>query len=99
MDPSTNQTTQIRKRVRNYGIFGSIMTGIGGLMVLGLPSLIDTGLKGQMQLKEGNDMLKNWENTPLTITIKVYIWHIDNAREFANGAKAKLVEKGPYYYK
>jgi hypothetical protein len=38
------------------------MAGIGGLICLGFPKLVDTGLKSQMQIKEGNDITKNWEN-------------------------------------
>lgn len=99
MDQIIDETKILRRRIRRYGTIASAITSIGGLIFVGFPMLVDTGLKSQMQIKEGNDITKNWEDVPLAITIKIHIWNIENPDEFANGAKAKLREIGPYYWK
>ncbi len=62
MDQKPDPSRVLRKRIKRYGLIGGLMAGIGGLICLGFPKLVDTGLKSQMQIKEGNDITKNWEN-------------------------------------
>lgn len=98
MSAAINEKHVIKKRVKRYATIGGFMTSIGGLIFFIFPLLLDAGLKSKMVLEEGNEFMKNWEKTPLKITIKVYVWNIENPIDFANGAKAVLKEKGPYYY-
>lgn|SRR5688572_18071308 len=95
----TDERSRVRKRVRRYALSGTLVTGIGGLLIVVFPAMLESGIQSQMQLREGNEVFESWRDVPLAITVKVHIWHIENADQFANGAKPRLVERGPYYYK
>ncbi|RWS22704.1 Lysosome membrane protein 2-like protein, partial [Leptotrombidium deliense] len=40
-----------------------------------------------------------WQNPPVPYYMKFYIFEVTNGREFQNGGKAKLTERGPYVFR
>jgi len=52
----------------------------------------------QIRLIPGTETWDKWEHIPFPIYIKFRIWNVTNPVEVQNGAKAKLVEAGPYVY-
>lgn len=94
LDPAS-----MNKRDRRRALIGLILTFIGGLLYFTFPGLLNSALKSQLQVKEGNDFTKAWNKNPFPISLDVFVFNLENPEEFSSGAKAKLREMGPYSYK
>ena len=57
-------------------------------------------LKQQLEMRRGTFLFNLWENPPLDVYLKVYIFNITNGDAFLSGRdkKLKVVEVGPYVY-
>ncbi|XP_054157326.1 platelet glycoprotein 4-like [Oppia nitens] len=90
----------VRNNILLYGLIGGIITVTSGLLVILYPTLLRTVIKSQMQITEDeNAVTKTWMDVPLPMYFSVYLFTIDNPRQFIRGAKAKIREMGPYVYK
>lgn len=51
-------------------------------------------------MRRGSFLFNVWENPPLDVFLKVYIFNITNADAFLSGEekKLKVTEVGPYVY-
>ncbi|CAG7726152.1 unnamed protein product [Allacma fusca] len=67
--------------------------GFGGLEIV-----VNFVLQFMLQLREGTDIWRVWTTIPIPLYMKFRLFNITNPEEFAEGAKAKLVEMGPYVY-
>lgn len=52
-----------------------------------------------MRLKEGTLQYERWEELPLDVNYKVYLFNVTNPEEVSNGEKPDVKEVGPYIYK
>lgn len=49
---------------------------------------------------EGGEIFNLWQDPPVDIYIKIYLWNITNSEEFLAGKeKLRVEEVGPYVYK
>ncbi|CAG2112635.1 unnamed protein product, partial [Medioppia subpectinata] len=101
INSETHQAMVTRQRIKTNAKRGGLLAGIGGLIVIGFPMLVSTGMNSPVgfQIKEGNVITSAWLDVPLPIYNAIYVWNIENPAEFRRGAKAKLREMGPYVYK
>lgn len=97
MDKS--DTSVVSKRVRRWLIISLVMAVLGALLMVYFPPFINDVLQSQLQIREeGNDFTRAWQVTPFPIRFDAYVFTIDNPREFAEGAKPRIKEMGPYAY-
>lgn len=89
----------VSQKIQTYTKWGIILTVVGAVLFVGFEPGLTWVLQTQLQLKEGGIYYSTWKKVPLTVSIKVRIWNIENPDEFANGAKAIVREVGPYAYK
>jgi hypothetical protein len=89
----------LRIKVENYVLIISLITVLSGLTYLLFPILLKTGTKSETKLKEGSFMLENWQKLPIPVTLKVYVFNIENPKQVLIGKRATIKELGPYYYK
>ena len=50
-------------------------------------------------LKQGSVLYDLWRNAPVPMTIEFYIFDLVNEKEFRNGEKPHLVQRGPFVYR
>lgn len=51
-------------------------------------------------LSEGGEIFNLWQDPPVNIYIKIYLWNITNSEEFLSGKeKMRVEEVGPYVYR
>jgi hypothetical protein len=89
----------LRIKTQNYVLIISLITVLSGLTHLFFPILLKTGIKSQMKSKESSFMLKNWQKSRIPVTLKVYVFDIENPKQVLIGQRARIKELGPYYYK
>ena len=77
----------------------AITAGVFTLLALSFPMLLEVAIKSQMKLEEGGMMLQMWQYPPITINFKIHFFHILNPREATNGAKVRVQEVGPYWFR
>jgi hypothetical protein len=53
----------------------------------------------EFQLKPGTVVYKFWRDSPVPVYISIYVFDLINQNEFLNGAKPKLIQRGPFVYK
>ena len=69
------------------------------LLALSFSTLLEMAIRSQMKLEEGGMMMKMWQYPPITINFKINFFHVLNPREAMNGAKVKVQEVGPYWFR
>lgn len=52
-----------------------------------------------MKVTNGTDVEDIWENIPVELQMKVYLFNITNPENFTTGDRPKLQEIGPYVYR
>lgn len=50
-------------------------------------------------MRKNNQMRRDWENIPLAVDFKVYIFNVTNPDEVHKGGKPAVKEIGPYFYR
>lgn len=50
-------------------------------------------------IKEDSPVYEYWQDPPVPIYLKVYMFNVSNPAEFLNGEKPALVQTGPYTYR
>lgn len=51
-------------------------------------------------MSEGGEIFNLWQDPPVNIYIKIYLWNITNSEEFLSGKeKMRVEEVGPYVYR
>ena len=80
------------------------------LLVLGilfgwviLPAVIDSKIKQEVKIEEGNLIYENWVDIPIPMYLKAYLFNLTNPEDFLGegaswNAKPKFKEFGPYVY-
>ena len=64
------------------------------------PHILAFGVRSQIQLQEGNEIYEKWIRVPIPIDFKFYFFEVRNPREATStGAKVKLKQRGPYWFK
>jgi len=53
----------------------------------------------ECQLKPGTVIYKLWRNPPVPFYISIYVFDLVNEKEFLNGDKPNLIQRGPFVYK
>lgn len=82
-----------------YTFFFAFLAVTFTLLKVSFPTILEGGVRGQLQLIEGNDFFNNFVLVPITINYKVHFFEVLNPREANNGAKLKVREVGPYWFK
>lgn len=89
----------ITRRVRRILLASTGLMLTGSLLSYYFPIFIDNTLRDQLQIQEeGNDFTRAWSHNPFPLYMSVYVFGLENADEFGDGAKARLREYGPYVY-
>ncbi|KAJ8670662.1 hypothetical protein QAD02_001921 [Eretmocerus hayati] len=63
-----------------------------------IPKIVNEGIDASVKLEKGSEAYDRWENFPVPVKLKVYLFHVTNPEEVANGAKPNVTEVGPYVY-
>ena len=76
----------------------SAACGIGGMILVVMSNnIFDMIIRQNVYLSQNSISRKMWMKTPKMKT-SVYIFDIQNPEEIMQGAKPRLVEKGPFFY-
>ncbi|KAL5276348.1 Snmp1 family protein [Megaselia abdita] len=80
--------------------FGSLcLLGLGTIMgFFGFPIFLKNKIESEFNLKEGSESRKSWEQLPIPIDFKVYVFNITNPTNVQNGEKVILEEIGPFVF-
>ena len=63
-------------------------------------SLVETAVRGQLVLAEGNEIYEKWIKVPVGFAAYKYVFfEILNPDEALKGAKVMVRERGPYCFK
>jgi len=63
-------------------------------------TLVETAVRGELVLKEGNDLWKQWIKVPIGFAkYKYTFFEVLNPNEALRGAKVSVRERGPYCFK
>ncbi|RNA34597.1 Scavenger receptor class B member [Brachionus plicatilis] len=56
-------------------------------------------IKQSLIIIPNSSQLELWVNPPIFVYRKYYFFHVQNPKEFLDGAKPSLIERGPYVYR
>jgi hypothetical protein len=90
-DPTARRAKQLRRA-------GYAMTGTGAVITLLFPTIFNFILGSLLVVKEGNIFTPIWKAPPIGVPVKLYVFSIQNPKEFLEGQKAELKQMGPYVY-
>ncbi|XP_054161782.1 scavenger receptor class B member 1-like [Oppia nitens] len=96
-NPVLLESQMTRKRVVSRTKWGAGLTGIGGILTLGLPLFLSSVIKSQLYMSSGFSPVRTVLDgeVPVPIYLKIYVFSIQNEEDFRNGGKARLKEMGP----
>ncbi|XP_027195149.2 scavenger receptor class B member 1-like [Dermatophagoides pteronyssinus] len=60
--------------------------------------MLNLVLNWQLQLNPGNMFVWMWQELPAELHGDIYLYEIRNGKQFLNGAKANLIEQGPFTF-
>nr|QNL15118.1 sensory neuron membrane protein 2 [Aulacocentrum confusum] len=84
---------------KKLGIAGGSLFSLGVLIgFIVFPPFLKSQIKKQMALKPGTDMRNMWEDFPLPLDFKIYMFNITNPDDIKNGGKPIVQEIGPFFY-
>lgn len=77
----------------------AVLAGTFLLFYIFLYDIIEMGIRSQFKIEEGNDIYKQWTKVPIPVNYKYHFFEVLNPNEAVQGAKIKLLERGPYCFK
>nr|BCX55332.1 sensory neuron membrane protein 2 [Plautia stali] len=89
------------------GLGRVVYTGSAGCFIIvlsiyfgiaGFPYLLEQQIKARIALNNGSEGMKAWENLPLPLEFKVFIFNVTNPDEVSRGMQPIVQELGPYVY-
>ena len=89
-------------RAKQLQLLGFMMTGSGAIITLAFPTILNFIITSLLVIDEDGIVTgityNVWKEPPAGIPINVYIWSLENPKEFMSGQKARLKQMGPYVY-
>ncbi|CAF3534142.1 unnamed protein product [Adineta steineri] len=73
---------------------------ISGILLISLSdSIVKKAVKKECQLKQGTVVYQLWRDSPVPLYMSIYVFDLVNEKDFLNGGKPRVIQRGPFVYK